>query len=83
MASKEGWVEVFRTHDQMEAELIKGLLTTNGFPVVVQPKGAKTMPVIFGHSAPGQLVLTVPSELAEQARALLEAEVEEEPGAGH
>ncbi len=80
MAGKLEWVEVFRTSDQMEMEFIRGLLETNGFPVVVEAKGLKAMPSIFGHAAYGELILKVPPDLEAQARALLEAPVEESEG---
>lgn len=71
------WEVVFRTHSDVEMELIKGLLTTNGFPVVVEASGAKSMATFFGHSANGELVIKVPPDLAEQAIAMLNAQVEE------
>lgn len=77
--SYAAWVEVFVTHDQMEMEMIKGLLTTNGFEVVVEAKGWKQMPVIFGHAATGELVIKVPPDKADAAIALLAADVEMEP----
>lgn len=77
MPSKESWEPVFRTHDQIEAELIRGLLTTNGFPVIVESKGQKAMAVIFGNAATGELILKVPPDLAEQALEFLAADIEE------
>lgn len=77
----EEWVEVFITHDQMEAEFMKGLLETSSIPVVVEAKGLKAMPFYFGHSALGQLILKVPPDRADLAKALLEARVEEEDDA--
>lgn len=73
------WVEVFVTHDQMEMEMIKGLLASNGFEVVVEAKDWKQMPVIFGHAAKGELVIKVPPDMAEAAIALLEADAEMPP----
>ena len=75
----EEWVEVFRTHDQMEAEFFKGLLQTNSIPVILEPKGLKALPGIFGHAALGQLVLKVPPDLAELAQQILAAPIQEEP----
>lgn len=74
----EEWVEVFRTHDQMEAEFFKGLLQTNSIPVILQAKGLKALPGIFGHAALGQLVLKVPPGLADLAEQLLAAPFQEE-----
>lgn len=74
---EQEWEEVFRTPGQVEAELMKGLLATNGFSVVVEATGLKSMPVFFGHAAIGEFVLMVPSSQAEQARQLLAADVEQ------
>ncbi|HYF91907.1 MAG TPA: DUF2007 domain-containing protein [Symbiobacteriaceae bacterium] len=76
----ENWVEVYETGDDLQMELIRGLLTTNGIPVVVQRTGAKEMGFYFGAAANGSLIVRVPPELADTARALLEsgAEVPEE-----
>jgi hypothetical protein len=71
------WEEVFRTGEQVEMELIRGLLETNGFPVVVEAKGLKSMPVIFGHASYGEWILKVPPDHADQARAMLAAKPEE------
>lgn len=73
------WVEVFVTHDQIEMEMIKGLLTTNGFEVVVEARGWKQMPVIFGHAATGEYGLKVPPDKADAAVALLAADAEMPP----
>lgn len=73
----DGWVEVFRTHDDMEAELVRGLLKTGNIPVMIEGRGMKSMPYIFGHAAFGQLILKVPPDLADLARELLAAQVEE------
>ena len=69
----DDWEVVFRTAQQVEMELIRGLLETNGFPVVVQATGLKSMPVIFGAAAYGEWILKVPPDRAEQARELLAA----------
>jgi hypothetical protein len=76
MDDEANWEEVFRTVAQVEMELIRGLLETSGFPVVVKATGLKSMPVIFGAAAYGEWILKVPPELAEQARELLAAQVE-------
>lgn len=71
------WVVVVRTSSQMEAAVVRGLLETNGFPVVQEVRGAKSMPSIMGHSSFGEVRLLVPPDLADAARELLEAEVQE------
>jgi|GEM_PF-6184180 len=75
----EKWEIVYNTHDELDCEFAKGLLSTNGFPVVMERRGAKTLAGIFGHAAAlGELVLKVPPDVAEQAKALLAARAEME-----
>ncbi len=73
----EEWVEVYRTSEHLDAEFVKGLLTTSGIPVVIEAKGFKAMPYIFGTSGSGELVLKVPPDQADLALEILEAKVEE------
>lgn len=65
------WVQVFETGDDLQMEFVRGLLTTNGIPVVVQRTGAKDMGMIFGAAANGSLILRVPPDLEQQAHDLL------------
>jgi hypothetical protein len=76
VGSDAEWVVVFSTADQAEADMIHGLLESNGFPVIVQSKGLKGMATLFGHAAVGQLVIKVPPDQVEAARALLEAPID-------
>lgn len=76
---KAGWEIVFSTGNQVEAELMRGLLVTSDIPVVMEATGLKAMPIFFGHAAVGDLVLKVPPDLAELAAQLLAAEIEAEP----
>ena len=71
------WVQVFETGDDLQMEFVRGLLTTNGIPVVVQRTGAKEMGIIFGAAATGSLILRVPPDLEQQALELLESGAEE------
>jgi hypothetical protein len=77
--SEADWEVVFRSHSDVEAEVVRALLTSSGFPVVAERSGAKSMATFFGHSAFGEVVLKVPTEMAEQARELLAAPAEVEP----
>lgn len=77
MDQSHEWEVVFRTGDQVEAEVVKGLLVTSDIPVIVEAKGLKSMPIFFGHAASGELLLKVPPDQAELARALLAARIEE------
>jgi len=70
------WEEVFQTGDQVEAEVVRGLLVTSDIPVVVEYKGWKSMQTFFGSGAPGQLVLKVPPDQAALARELLASKAE-------
>lgn len=79
MSDQPDWVVVLRTSDQVEAELVKGLLTTSGIPVVMEARGFKALAPILGHGAGGELLLKVPPDLAQLAKDLLEAETEAEP----
>lgn len=79
MSDQPDWVVVLRTSDQVEAELVKGLLTTSGIPVVMEARGFKALAAILGHGAGGELLLKVPPDLAQLARDLLNAETEAEP----
>lgn len=74
----EKWVEVYRTSEPLEAEFIKGLLTTGEIPVVIEAKGLKAMPYFFGHASSGELVVLVPPDQAELAREILAAQPEQE-----
>jgi hypothetical protein len=78
--SKDGWIEVYRTGEELQMELVRGLLTTNGIPVTVQTEGAKELGFILGSRANGTLILRVPPDQAELALELLGAPLlEEEP----
>ncbi|HEY3367111.1 MAG TPA: DUF2007 domain-containing protein [Symbiobacteriaceae bacterium] len=77
MAASTDWEIVFQTGDQVEIEIIRGLLTTNGFPVVVEKKGLKGMSFMFGESAIGEYLLKVPPNMVDAALALLSADIEE------
>lgn len=73
MEKGQNWPVVFRTVDQVEAELIRGLLVTSEIPVILEAKGLKSMATFFGHSANGELLIKVPPDLEELALQLLAA----------
>lgn len=73
---REDWVEVYRATTELDAEFVKGLLATGSIPVIVEARGFKAMPYIFGTSGLGQLILKVPPDLADLAREILEAKVQ-------
>lgn len=67
----EEWVTV-AVRDWMEAQLIKGLLESSGFPVRLQ---AEPVGKVYGLtvSPMGMVLIQVPEAVAEQARELLAA----------
>lgn len=69
----ENWVRVYETGDDLQMEFVRGLLTTNGVPVIVQRTGAKDMGMIFGAAATGSLILKVPPDMEETALGLIES----------
>ena len=78
MGEGTDWEVVFRTGDQVEVELIRGLLVTSEIPVVIENKGFKSMQTFLGATALGEYLVKVPPDLADLARQLLAAEVLEE-----
>lgn len=72
------WEVVFTTSDQVEAEVVRGLLVTSGIEVVVVRRGLKAFETFLGATAAGTLELKVPPDRAEEAAALLEAAPEED-----
>lgn len=72
------WKVVFTTSDQVEAEVVRGLLETSGIDVIVVRRGLKALEPFLGATAAGTLELKVPPDRADEAIALLEAEPEEE-----
>ncbi len=76
MGERANWEVVFETGEQVEAELVRGLLATSDIPVVMEYKGWKSMQTFFGAGAPGQLVLKVPPDHADLARELIASKAE-------
>lgn len=76
MAEMAEWVPVLTTHDEMEAEFLKGLLEGAGVPVVLETRGFKGLPSVYGPNASGGTTLRVPPDQAEFARQLLAAQAE-------
>lgn len=72
-SSKGKLVQITSTRDQMEGEMIRGLLSEHGIPSISKHSaGGTPYGVFFPH------LIFVPEELAEQAREVLEGT----PGAG-
>lgn len=66
-------VEIYRALNEMEAQVIKGLLESNGIPVLLQHEAISTvMGMAFGPLA--EVAVLVPEPLADKAVALLAEE---------
>lgn len=75
----EEWVVIFTAANQVEAELIRGLLEGSQIPVIIEARGPQAMPFFFGQTAlGGELLVKVPPDQADFARELLAAQVEED-----
>ena len=74
----EEWIEVAATGDDEEAVLIAGLLDSEGIPVEIEGPSATT-PFPEGIGALGFSRVMVPSDRADEAKALLD-EHQKEPG---
>ena len=74
-------IVVFSTSSDVEAKVVRGLLETHGIPVMMSAEALRT---IFPAPATGQgdVRLTVPAELADEAREIIESHRHEgSPGA--
>jgi hypothetical protein len=74
----EEWEAVFSTVSQVEAQIVRGLLETNGFTVLVRTTGLKQLAFIYGDAAIGEIILLVPPSQVDEALGLLSAEPEPE-----
>ncbi len=75
---KANWEVVYRTGSHVEAEVVRGLLNTSNIPVYVEATGQKALPMFFGQSAIGELLLRVPPDLADLAAELIASKVDPE-----
>ncbi len=66
---REDWVEVASSGDDEEAEIIAGLLESEGFPVVIEGTPSSPFPEDLG--AFGRTRVLVPPDRAEEARVLI------------
>ncbi|MET0620337.1 MAG: DUF2007 domain-containing protein, partial [Thermoanaerobaculia bacterium] len=66
---REDWVEVASSGDDEEAEIIAGLLESEGFPVVIE--GAPSSPFPEDLGALGRTRVLVPPDRADEARVLI------------
>jgi ribonuclease III len=74
-------VVIFRTNSDVEAKVVRGLLEAHGIPAMMSAEALRT---IFPTPATGQgdVTLSVPGELADEARQIIESHRDEgRPGA--
>ncbi|MEJ2685196.1 MAG: DUF2007 domain-containing protein [Candidatus Sulfobium sp.] len=74
-----GWVELYITHDQLEAEMIKDILESGGIEVVIQSAKISPYPVNIGRL--GEIKILVREEDRETAEQIMRAAPQEESGA--
>jgi hypothetical protein len=72
------WPVVFSTGDQVEAEVVRGLLESSGIPVIAVRHGLKRFEPWLGATASGSIDLKVPPDRAEEAREILAAPPQDE-----
>ncbi len=65
------WDEILFTYDEVEAQIVKGLLETEGIKVVMDSLKVRSFPVSIGRM--GEIKLLVRSEDLERAREVLKA----------
>ena len=70
-------VEVYRAANDLEAQVVKGFLESNGIPVALRGEAlGTTLAVSVGHLA--EVSVLVPEALAPRALELLESQVQEQ-----
>lgn len=68
-------VEIYRAVNEMEAQVIKSFLESNGIPVMLQHEAISSV-IGFSAGPLAEVGVFVPEPLAEQAIALLESDEE-------
>ncbi|NLZ90984.1 MAG: DUF2007 domain-containing protein [Clostridiales bacterium] len=71
---EEGWEHLVFLYSEMEADIVIGLLETEGIPVIKTYKGMGVLHKVYTGKATG-VDLFVPQRKLEQARKLLEEQV--------
>lgn len=66
-------VVVFRAMGDMEADIVKGLLESNGIPCSLTTRHVTHTPFPLTMDGAGEVRITVPAQLAEEARSIIEA----------
>ena len=75
-----GWVELYVTYDQLEAEMIKDILESGGIEVVIQSAKLTPYPVNVGRM--GEVKLLVKEEDKEAAEEIMKTASQEGSGTG-
>jgi hypothetical protein len=76
----KSWEEILFTYDEMEAQIVKTLLETEGIEVVMKSLKVRPYPVSIGRM--GEIKLLVRTEDLETARELLRAVKDDNPYEG-
>jgi len=73
LSNSQKLIEVYRAWGELEAQVIKGLLESNGIPCLLRGEAART---IYGLTVNGigEVKIMVWESMAEQARKLIERE---------
>jgi hypothetical protein len=79
LKNKEELVEVYKAHNQMEAQVIKGLLESFDIPCVFKANAAPSVHV-FTMDGMGEVNVMVLKSMAEKAKELILKEPPSEPG---
>ena len=73
MNKSEGLVEVYRAVGEAEAQIIKGLLESNGIPCLLKSQAAPSVHAFIGDGM-GEVKVMVRESAAEKARRLIRSE---------
>lgn len=76
----DAWTELFITYDEYEAEIVKDLLESGGFTVVIRSSKATPYPVNVGKM--GEVKILVREEVKDKAEKVLENFVAERKTGG-
>ncbi len=70
MSSDEKLVAVYRASGEMQAQVVRGLLESNGIPCLLKSQAAPSVHA-FAIDGMGEVLVMVPESAAEEARKLV------------